>query len=76
MPASLIGPRVRERRRALGFTQAGLAARVGISASYLNLIEANKRGIGGALLQRIASELGLELGALDCAPERRLLADL
>ena len=76
MPASLIGPRVRERRRALGFTQAGLAARVGISASYLNLIEANKRGIGGALLQRIASELGLELGALDGAPERRLLADL
>ena len=59
MGRSLIGPRIRDRRRALGITQASLAARVEISPSYLNLIEGNKRNIGGALLRRIADELGL-----------------
>ncbi|HYC36936.1 MAG TPA: short-chain fatty acyl-CoA regulator family protein [Usitatibacter sp.] len=76
MARSLIGPRIRDRRRALGLTQASLAARVEISASYLNLIEANKRNIGGALLQRIAAELGLAVEEVDGAAERRLLADL
>ena len=62
MARSLIGPRIRDRRRQLGITQAGLAARVDISASYLNLIEGNKRNIGGALLRRIADETGAKIG--------------
>ena len=73
---SLIGPRIRDRRRALGVTQAALAARVGISPSYLNLIEANKRSIGGTLLRKIADSLELQLEHLDGATERRLLTDL
>ena len=73
---SLIGPRIRDRRRTLGLTQASLAHKVGVSASYLNLIEGNKRNIGGALLQRIAAELGLGVEEVDGAAERRLLADL
>src|SRR5688572_22708441 len=73
---SLISPRIRDRRRALGITQAGLAARVDISPSYLNLIEGNKRNIGGALLRRLAGELGLAVDEVDGAAERRLLADL
>ncbi len=72
MPRSLIGPTLRERRRALGITQSKLAAEVGISASYLNLIEGNKRNIGGALLKRIADILGIALDELDGAAERRL----
>ncbi len=76
MRSSLIGAALRERRRAQGLTQAALAAQVGISASYLNLIESDKRNIGGALLKRIADALGLALAALDGAAERRLVADL
>lgn len=76
MARSLIGPRIRDRRRSMGVTQASVAARVGISASYLNLIEGNKRNIGGALLRRIADELGLGIDEVDGAIERRLLADL
>ena len=76
MPRSLIGARIRERRRSLGMTQSGLAATIGISASYLNLIERNKRNIGGALLKRIAGALGLALDELDGAAGRRLLDDL
>ncbi len=37
--------------------QADLASLCGISASYLNLIEHNRRRIGGALLNRIADAL-------------------
>ena len=76
MPRSVIGPKIRDRRHALGITQSGLAARLGISASYLNLIENNKRSIAGALLRRIGSELGLSLEDLDGAAERRLIGDL
>lgn len=76
MKGSILGARIRERRRQLGITQAELARRVGISASYLNLIEHNKRAIAGALLRRTAAALELELEELDGAAERRLLATL
>ncbi len=76
MRRPLIGARIRERRRRLGLTHAALAGRVGVSASYLNLIEANKRPIGGALLRRLAVELELAIDELDGAAERGLLADL
>jgi len=76
MPRPVIGPKIRDRRHALGITQSGLAARLGISASYLNLIEGNKRNIAGGLLKRIGDELGLALEDLDGAAERRLLGDL
>jgi transcriptional regulator with XRE-family HTH domain len=57
---SLIGPRIRERRRAQKLTQAALARDVGISPSYLNLIEHNRRGIGGSTLHAIARRLGAD----------------
>lgn len=74
--APLLGPKIRERRRALGVTQVGLSETLGISASYLNLIEAGRRNIGGGLLKRIADALGMAVDELDGAAERRLLADL
>ena len=76
MSRSVIGPKIRDRRHASGSRSPGLAARVGISASYLNLIENNKRSIAGALLRRIGDELGLSLEDLDGAAERRLIGDL
>jgi len=68
--------KIRERRLALGLTQADLAARVGISTSYFNLIERGKRTIGGGLLARIARALDLDPGTLDDASERRLALEL
>ena len=51
-----IGFRIRNRRKSMGLSQVALARQVGISASYLNLIEASKRDVGGALMQRIAEK--------------------
>jgi hypothetical protein len=72
VPKAILGTRIRERRRALGITQVELARRIGISASYLNLIERNKRGVAGPLLRRAAAALDLRLDELDGAAERRL----
>ncbi len=70
------GSKIRERRKLLGRTQAALAAEIGISASYLNLIEANKRQIGGRLLHKAAAVLEVDLESLDGAAERRLAEHL
>ncbi|MEY3961512.1 MAG: hypothetical protein RIR14_2166 [Pseudomonadota bacterium] len=65
MPLSaLTGTRLRERRQALGLRQADLAAEVGISASYLNLIEHNRRRIAEGLLVRLAAALDVSLESL------------
>jgi len=76
MARSILGARIRERRRAIGITQTELARRIGISPSYLNLIESNKRGIGEKLLDAVARELSVRLEDLDGAAERRLLDQL
>lgn len=73
MRKAIIGTRIRERRRAMKMTQVELAERIGISPSYMNLIEHNKRGIAGSLLRRIADALCLDLDQLDGAAEHRLL---
>lgn len=71
-----IGIRISSRRKALGISQADLARRAGISPSYLNLIEANKRDVGGGLLLRLASELAIDIGELTGESEHRLIAEL
>ncbi|MFT7391359.1 MAG: putative transcriptional regulator/transcriptional regulator with XRE-family HTH domain [Paracoccaceae bacterium] len=76
MPRTMIGMRIRERRRALGLKQGELAARLGISPSYLNLIERNKRGVTAHLVLAAARELGVPAEALDGASERRLAEQL
>jgi len=76
MDRALVGFRIRSARKALGLTQAELAKRLDISPSYLNLIEANKRRIGGALLKRIGALLGVETDDLTGRAERRMIADL
>jgi predicted transcriptional regulator/DNA-binding XRE family transcriptional regulator len=71
-----IGIRISSRRKALGISQAELARRAAISPSYLNLIERNRRDVGGTLLLRLAEQLDIEIGALTGETEHRLIADL
>ncbi|MEM6678570.1 MAG: short-chain fatty acyl-CoA regulator family protein [Pseudomonadota bacterium] len=76
LQGSILGARIRARRKELRITQAELARRVGISPSYLNLIERNKRGIAGRLLTEIAGEIGIRRDELDGEAEKRLAAEL
>ncbi|NNE80617.1 MAG: DUF2083 domain-containing protein [Silicimonas sp.] len=65
MPKSVLaGTRIRDLRTGRGMRQIALAATCGISPSYLNLIEHNRRRIGGALLNRIADALETDPSAL------------
>jgi predicted transcriptional regulator len=57
-------------------SQAALARRIGISASYLNLIERNKRHVGGSLLIRLAEELDFDVADLSGDAEHRLIAQV
>ncbi|MEM8731404.1 MAG: short-chain fatty acyl-CoA regulator family protein [Pseudomonadota bacterium] len=73
---SLTGSRIRERRSMAGLKQADLARQIGISASYLNLIEHNRRRIGGKLLVNIAQALSVEPSTLTEGAEATLIATL
>lgn len=72
----LTGSRIRERRSVAGLRQADLARSLGISASYLNLIEHNRRRIGGKLLLDIARVLDVEPSMLTEGAEAALIAAL
>lgn len=74
-PAHL-GAKVRSLRRRENITQAQLAARLGISASYLNLIEHNRRALSAPLLIRLAEVFDLDLKTLSADQHGRLVADL
>ncbi|MEL7299233.1 MAG: helix-turn-helix domain-containing protein [Pseudomonadota bacterium] len=75
-PSALTGSRIRERRLSIEMRQADLAREVGISASYLNLIEHNRRRIGGKVLLSIATALDVEPAALSEGAEASLLQTL
>ena len=54
------GPRIRRIRNALGLTQTAMAEGLGISPSYLNLIERNQRPLTVQLILQLASVYKVE----------------
>ena len=76
MPNTLTGTRIRERRLALGLKQAEVAQASGMSASYLNLIEHNRRKIGAEMLGRLAAVLGADMASLSEGAGGDLVDDL
>jgi len=77
MPVEMaLGAKVRALRRSQRITQAELARRLGISASYLNLIEHNRRGFTADLLVRLARILPVDLKAMSPDNDDRAVAEL
>ncbi|WP_298256728.1 helix-turn-helix transcriptional regulator [uncultured Litoreibacter sp.] len=74
--SALTGSRIREHRLMRGMKQADLARETGISASYLNLIEHNRRRIGGKTLLALSQVLGIDPSTLSQGAERAVVADL
>ena len=59
-----IGPKIKAFRRQIGMQANKLAEELGISPSYLNLIEKGKRKIDGDLLINVCEKLRIELSDL------------
>lgn len=55
-----VGPRLKRLRRDLNLSQAGMAEELGLSPSYLNLMERNQRPITAQVLIRLAHAYSLD----------------
>ena len=71
-----LGAQIRSVRRQNNLTQAKMAERLGISPSYLNLIEHGRRAMSAEVLIRLAQAFPIDLKRLGGADHERLLADL
>ncbi len=71
-----LGAKVRAIRRQEGLTQARLASELGVSASYLNLIENGRRPLTAPLLIKLAQHFDLDLATFAADGEARVTADL
>jgi predicted transcriptional regulator/transcriptional regulator with XRE-family HTH domain len=76
MARPLIGRTLRRLRMEKGLTQQALAVRLGISASYLNLIEHDQRAVTASLLIKLGEQLSVDLAALSGSRERQTEAGL
>ncbi|GGC38150.1 Cro/Cl family transcriptional regulator [Siccirubricoccus deserti] len=72
MARALIGRTVRRLRQEQGLAQQALATRLGISASYLNLIEHDQRAVTASLLIKLTEALQVDLAALSGQREKAL----
>lgn len=70
------GTQVRALRRRENLTQAQLAERIGISTSYLNLIENNRRPLSAPLLIRLAQHFHMDLQSFAEEQDAHLLPHL
>lgn len=74
--ATGLGRRIHALRQKEGLTQAALATRLGISASYLNLIENDRRPLSANLLLALARTFDMDLRVFAPGEDAKLVADL
>lgn len=73
---AMLGGKVRRLRRQHGLTQMDMAKKLGISASYLNLIEHNQRPVTVPLLIKLTQLFDLDVQAFAGDEEAQLAAAL
>ncbi len=71
-----VGPRFRRIRRQLGLSQTQMAEGLGISPSYVNLIERNQRPVSAQILLRLAETYDLDLRDLAAGEDERAFVEL
>lgn len=70
------GPRVRRLRMGLGLTQSRMAADLGLSVSYLNLLEHNQRPLSAAVLLKLADTYEIDVRQFTAADSDRRADDI
>ena len=73
---ALLGNKIRRLRQERALTQQQMAERLGISPSYLNLIEHDERPVTVALLLKLGQTFNIDLQELSDDAERRLALSL
>ena len=76
MQKTFIGPQLRRLRQERRETQAAMARTLGISASYVNLLENNERSVSVQVLLRLMEEYGVDWRDLADDQTGSVLADL
>lgn len=76
MKSLRIGGKLRRLRQERKLGQAQMAAELGISPSYLNLIESNQRPVTVTVLLRLAEKFQVDLASLGSETDERLQTDL
>jgi predicted transcriptional regulator/DNA-binding XRE family transcriptional regulator len=72
----MLGHKVRRLRRESGLSQVQMAEQLGISPSYLNLIEHNQRPVTLTLLLKLGQNFGIDLQRFAEDDEARLVSGL
>jgi len=70
------GARLRRLRRERGLTQADTADMLGLSPSYLNLLERNQRPLTARVLLAVAAAFDMDVRSLAEGSDRQLITDL
>jgi predicted transcriptional regulator/DNA-binding XRE family transcriptional regulator len=76
MQKTFVGPQLRQLRRAQGETQAQMAERLGISATYVNLLESNQRSLSVQVLVAITETYGVDWRDLLADPRETRIPEL
>ena len=76
MAKTLVGPRLRQLRRDRKQTQAEMAKLLGVSASYVNLLENNQRSLSVQMLMAIADAYSVDWRELTKDDSTHRIADL
>ncbi|MEL6681781.1 MAG: short-chain fatty acyl-CoA regulator family protein [Pseudomonadota bacterium] len=76
MTKTLVGPQLRQLRRSHNQTQAEMARKLKVSASYVNLLENNQRSLSVKVLLALTEAYGVDWRALVNNNEAMQLADL
>ncbi|WP_294925996.1 helix-turn-helix transcriptional regulator [uncultured Paracoccus sp.] len=71
----IIGQRLKVLRQSLGLTQAQMAAELGVSSSYITLIESDQRPASARLLMKLAEVYDLNVAELAPSTDAQLHAD-
>jgi len=70
------GARLKRLRKDLGLTQVKMAADLGVSASYLNLMERNQRPLSARVLIRLAETFEFDLKTFAASADQNMLLSL
>lgn len=72
----IVGPKLRRFRQTLGLTQARMAEDLGISTSYLNLIESNQRAMSAKVLLRMAERYDFDIASFSGDSDLHLVTEV